>query len=190
MAFYQETDSGLDKSRVATKYSTDYSVNHAPGHKGTLGLSYSVHKDSSKKIFGNLSDNTGSIQAVFLGNGNKTGKAPRYATIFNIYAPTSPTASNEHMEKYMTFLDALVDAVDDARATGCAIYIIGDFNVAPDPNMDRNADTTTDKQKELFLWLSIVSRLQMADVFRHRHPDVNAHTFVSHNSQSRIDHVL
>ena len=114
----------------------------------------------------------------------------KFVTIFNIYAPTAPTSSPENLVRYHTWLEELTKEVHAARASGCAIFVIGDFNVAPDPGMDRSSNSSGNKAAELLLWMQITSQLQMADAFRARHPNTSAMTHVRQDDHSRIDHIL
>jgi len=192
IALYQEASGKFDATTMAKKYSGRFDITHAPGHKASYGLAFSADRESKVQIFGGTNDNTGSIQSIFLGSGRTKGKEKKYVTIFNIYAPTAPTHTPENLVRYHAWLSELVTEVHKAKAAGCAVYIIGDFNVAPDPTMDRNltGKTPTPNSAETLLWMQITSSLQMADAFRARHPNTTAMTHVRKDDQSRIDHVL
>ena len=65
-----------------------------------------------------------------------------------------------------------------------------DTNLAPDPHCDR-FPVPPQATAELILWIQVTTRrLQMADAFRARHPDLDAKTHIRRDDQSRIDHVL
>ena len=105
IALYQEASGGFNASNMANKFSGKFEITHAPGHKKAFGLAYSTTKDSRAQIFGGSQDNTGSIQSIFLGSGRTKGKQKKYVTIFNIYAPTTPTASVTNLARYHAWLD-------------------------------------------------------------------------------------
>ena len=180
IALYQEASGKFDATTMAKKFSGRFDITHAPGHKATYGLAFSADKESKVQIFGGTNDNTGSIQSIFLGSGRTKGKEKKYVTIFNVYAPTAPTHTPANLVRYHAWLSELVKEVHKAKAAGCAVYIIGDFNVAPDPTMDRNltGKTATPNPAETLLWMQITSSLQMADAFRARHPNTTAMTHV------------
>ena len=177
---------------------------HSPSQNAhTAGLAIIADKNIAPRIHGGHSNETGTIQISQLATtASKKRKAKHHLTIFNIYAPTSPTSSNARWCDYMDWLEALATKVEEFTTAGNSVLIIGDWNIAPNWKLDRQSNPTqttlpTNREKELELWNRITTRLNMVDIYRHFHPNKRPFSYTSYNSQahtsptqSRIDLAL
>ena len=93
LALFQETGSGMNCTKLANAYSSQYKFTHAEGHKASFGLAFAANEKTHAAIYGGTKDNIGSIQTIYLGSEGKRNRAKKFVTIFNVYAPTAPTAS-------------------------------------------------------------------------------------------------
>ena len=177
---------------------------HSPSQNAhTAGLAIIADKNIAPRIHGGHSNETGTIQISQLATtASKKRKGKHHLTIFNIYAPTSPTSSNARWCDYMDWLEALATKVEEFTTAGNSVLIIGDWNIAPNWKLDRQSNPTqttlpTNREKELELWNRITTRLNMVDIYRHFHPNKRPFSYTSYNSQahtsptqSRIDLAL
>jgi exonuclease III len=100
--------------------------------------------------------------------------------VLNVYAPSNPKGKKEQYATMEQFIRMILD-----RHPNVPTVIIGDFNAAPSPSVDRHPPNITVKHEiPLFSWLQ---RRNYVDTFRALHPTKIMYSHFAGESKSRID---
>ena len=176
----QETHSTLkEKLSWDKQLGKQYVAYYSHSYEGKSGVITYIPKRLDKCVIYKFSDDKGRFLVLQLEIGKKI------YTLINVYAPTQ-----NFLKEQLEFLDNLENLMVKFQDT---YYIIaGDFNIAPNPELDRWKPINLKPSPAAVKLIGLCSRLNLVDVWRQRNPTVKRYTWRRTNpfQQSRIDYFL
>ena len=142
-------------------------------HSKAIRGSAILWRDSVKQIGRAWRDPEGRIAAVTLQKGNALK-----ALVVSVYAPNvDPSPSSQ--SNYVSFLISLQYVLTEMLARECVdhIFMLGDFNILCDPELDSLSVAPKLYKVPVEALTELLAKFELVDAFRMLHPDEKTFTF-------------